>query len=283
MARKKNIPGEVIGYRKDGRVIRLIAGGSSDVPPQGAPAPTLEVPPPAPPPVAQPVPQVVPPQNAPQADQNTRYFTAEEVERFRQQERDKLYPQLSELQQKLASFEEERQKVLQEQEEARKAQEEAARKAAEEEMTVRQLLQQKESEWEQRFAALEKEREFTALQAYIQRRVREESEGQTIAPELLDLVTGSSEEEVEASIARLREKTEAIVTNLQQAAQQYQQPAPPRGVTPAGYAATGPMEMQTEQREVTPEEIRQMSMAEYAEFRKNFRFGNSASGQGIFS
>ncbi|MEV4576036.1 hypothetical protein AB0K16_22600 [Nonomuraea jabiensis] len=275
---RKYKPGEVLGYRKNGSPIRVIAGGSGEVPPTNTPAPSLEVPPaPAPQPLSQPVPQ------APTQDPNVRYFTADEVERFRAQERDKLYPQLQQLQERVSSFEAERETARQAEQERIRAEEDAARQAREEEMSVRQLLEEREREWETRFAALEKERLFNELQAYIQRRVREESDGQTIAPELLDLVNGSSPEEVEASIARLREKTSAIVSNMQAAASQMAAPpAPPRGVTPAGYAATGPMDMHSERRDVTPEEIRQMSWDDYKEFRKNFGFGKASVGQGIF-
>lgn len=285
---RKYKPGDVLFYRKDGRPVRVIAGGNGEVPPN-APAPGFEVPPTAPQPVAQPVPTVVP-----QADPNSRYFTAEEVERFRQQERDKLYPQLSQLQERLSTFEQEREAARQAEEARIREEQAAARRAEEEEMSARQLLERQREEFEQRFAQLEaereqeralleREREFNALQAYIQRRVREESEAKTIAPELLDLVDGSSEADIEASITRLREKTNAIVTSMQAAQQQLTPPAPPRGVSPAGYAATGPMEMHSEQREVTPDEIRQMSMADYAKFREQAGIGRQAQGHGIFS
>jgi len=279
---RKDRPGDIIGHRKDGRPIRLIAGGSSEfVPPAPQPEPVTQ--PPAPP--------------APPAGT---YFTPEQVEAFRRQERDKLYPELAkrdellkQLQEQVDSLAREREEILRQEEERRKAEEEAARKAREDEMSARQLVEEQRAEFERRFAeleaqraaeraALEKEKEFAALQAYIQRRVREESEAQTIAPELIDLVTGNSQEEVEASIERLREKTRAIVENMQAAASQMVPPAPPRGVSPSGYAATGPMEMHSENRVVTPEEIKAMSMQEYAEFRQKIGLANSSQGHGLF-
>ncbi|GAA2322361.1 hypothetical protein GCM10010149_89420 [Nonomuraea roseoviolacea subsp. roseoviolacea] len=252
--------------------------------------------------VPQPVPQapqpVVQPQTIPAGEQ---YFTADQVEKFRQQERDKLYGELqkrdellNQLKGQVDSFAQEREEYARLEAERKAAEEAAARKAAEDEMSARQLVEQQRAEFEQRFAlmeqeraaeraALEKEKEFAALQAYIQRRVREESEAQTIAPELIDLVTGNSSDEVEASILRLKEKTNAIVNSMQAAAAQVAPPVPPRGVSPSGYAPTGPMDMHSEQRTVTPEEIRHMSMAEYAKFRQQVGIGGqSNNGQGLF-
>jgi hypothetical protein len=228
---------------------------------------------------------------------NEQYFTAGQVEAFRQQERDKLYPKLAkqdevlaELRGQVSSFMQERE-ATQAAEKARQQEEaETARKAAEEEMSARQLLEQQRAEWENRFqqmeqeramerAALEKDKELATLQGYIQRRVREEQQAQTIAPELLDLVNGNTEQEVEESINRLKVKTEAIVKNMQAATGV--QPVP-RGVSTSGYAAMGPMEMNSELRDPTPEELRAMPMDSYIKWREK-RFGPSASkGQGIF-
>ena len=228
------------------------------------------------------------------------YFTSEQVERFRQQERDKLHldlerqkTQLEELRTQVGSFAAEREAFQRAEAERQAAEEAAQRKAAEEEMSVRDLLKQRETEWENRLsqmeqeralerATLEKENQFVALQAYIQRRVREESEAQTIVPELLDLINGSNQEEVEQSIARLREKTTAIVTQMQNAVGA--QPAP-RGVSAAGYAAMGPLETNQELRPPTAEEIKGMNWEQYEAFRKKFNIGGgggSTNGHGIF-
>lgn len=228
------------------------------------------------------------------------YFTAEQVERFRKQEREKLHldlqrqsEQLEELRSQVGGFAAERE-TFQQAEAARQAAEvEAQRRAAEEEMSVRDLLKQRESEWENRFALLEQERaveratmekenQFVALQAYIQKRVREESEAQTIVPELLDMINGSDQGEIEQSIARLREKTELIVKQMQGAVSA--QPAP-RGVSAAGYAAMGPLETNQELRPPTAEEIKGMNWEQYDAFRKKYNIGGgggSTNGHGIF-
>ncbi|MEV4454348.1 hypothetical protein [Microbispora sp. NPDC049633] len=270
--------GDVIGYTSRGP-IRLIGGGSTDTLPDGSQ-------PPAPAPTPDPA---VP---APQAPTQGRLFTAEEVERFRAQERDKLHrelettrSQLNDVTSKLSSWEQERA-------EAQRLREEAERKAAEEKMTAAELIEARQKEWEQRFAQLEQERaqeraileqerRFSALQAYVQRRVREESD--SIAPELIDLVNGNTEEEVEASITTLKAKTESILQNLQSAAAGVAPAAPPRGVSPAGYAATGPLETDSVQQQLSEDAIRSMSMAEYAKVRGSL-LGQASqpNGRGLF-
>lgn len=228
------------------------------------------------------------------------YFTAEQVERFRKQEREKLHldlqrqsEQLEQLKSQVGTFAAEREAFQRAEAERQAAEEAAQRKAAEEEMSARQLLEQQKAEWENRFsqleqeralerATLEKENEFVALQAYIQKRVREESEAQTIVPELMDLINGSTQEEIEQSIARLREKTDAIVKQMQNATGAA--PAP-RGVSPAGYAAMGPLETNTELRPPTAEEIKGMNWEQYEAFRKQYKIGGSSgstNGHGIF-
>ncbi|MFI6495882.1 hypothetical protein [Nonomuraea typhae] len=230
------------------------------------------------------------------------YFTAEDVERFRAQEREKLYGRmakqdelLEELRDKVSTFDQEREAARQAEEARNTAEADAARKAQEEGMSARQLLEAQRAEMEQRFAALqaereqeratlEKEKQFASLQAFIQRRVREEQQDETIAPELLNLVDGDTEEAVEARIAQLRETTSAMVTNMQAAFGAQAPQAAPRGVSAAGYAATGPMDNQTTQRQITPEELRDMPLSEYAKIRDQL-IGQAAQtnrGNGLF-
>lgn len=230
----------------------------------------------------------------------SRYFTVEDIERARREEKEKLYGRIEKqnetlktLQERLAQLEAEREEARRREEEQRKAQEEAEKRKREEEMTVRQLLQEKEAEWEQRFreleaareaerAALEQERRFSALREYIQRRIREVQADGSVAPELIEFIDGNSEEEVDQRIEHLKAKTEELARSFQRTIEQAGANVPPRGVSPAGYAAAGPMEANTEQRMPTPQEIRQMSMAEYAEFRKKIGLGDPPHGRGLF-
>lgn len=253
-------PGQILGYRKDGSAIRVIAGGSEDNPPEGWNQPPA------------------PPQQPP-----ARTYTDEDIQKARQEEKDKLYSKIEnsdkrfkELQSQLKALQEaeaQRQATLEEQ---RKAAEEAQRKAREEELSAKELIQLKEQEWQTQLAAiqqerenerlmLQKEREFAQLQSYINKRVNEEQQAQTIAPELLDLVNGNNQEEVERSIVTLREKTQAILSNVQ-AAQTAAQ-AQMRGVSTAGYSTSGPMDTDPAQRQISHEELQNMSMSEWAKIR----------------
>ncbi len=225
-----------------------------------------------------------------------RLFTEEEVARIRQEEKDKLYGRLSTaedrfktVEQQLAEMNAARQAELDAAKKADEARLEAERKAAEEEMTAKQLIETREAEWNNRFAqlqaerdqeriVLQKEREYNELRAYIAQRAREETEN--IAPELLDLIDGSSREEVEARIGQLRVKSEQIAASVQQA--QQAQRSQMRGVSTAGYAATGPLENEMGQRQLTEDEIRNMPMSEWAKIRGKLIGGNQQTNQGLY-
>lgn len=254
-------PGQILGYRKNGMAIRAIAGGADDTPPSNW---TNEPP--------------APPEQPP-----ARTYTEEDIQRVRQEEKEKLYKrienqnkQVKDIQTQLAQIQEaeaQRQAALEEQ---RKAAEEAQRKAHEDELSAKELIAVKEKEWQAQLAKIEqerqnervmldKEREFAQLQAFINKRVTEEQQAQTIAPELLDLVNGNSPEDVERSIVTLREKTQAILSNVQ-AAQNVAQ-SQVRGVSTAGYSTAGPMDNESAQRQITHEELQSMPMSEWAKIR----------------
>jgi hypothetical protein len=82
--------------------------------------------------------------------------------------------------------------------------------------------------------------------------------------ELIDLIAGNSEEEVENSIAVLRTRSNAIIESIQQATAQQQGRL--RGVPPTA-PPVGPMENQTEYQTLTAEDIRNMPMEQYAKMR----------------
>jgi hypothetical protein len=273
----------VLGHRKDGRPILPIAGGAPQPGEGGDPVITI------------PAAVVEPP--APQTPAEPR-FSAEDIARARQEEKDKLYG-------KISKIEEQNQRFLSEIEEQRKAREAAqtaeeqrlkdveaqARSLAEQDMSAKDLLAQKEQEWTSRFEQFEREREqertlfakeqeFNNLQTYIQKRVGEESEN--IAPELLDYVSGNTPDEVENSIATAKAKTAAILESVQQAA--IQQRASMRGVSPTGYSTTGPMDTEPGHKSYSLTDLRDMPMSEYAKIRGQLGVGNAAQNQrGLYS
>lgn len=223
-------------------------------------------------------------------------FTADDVAKAREQEKAKLYPQMEKMKEELASL-----KKAREEEVAKKAERdvkraaEAAEKVAkqkadeEQEMSFKELLAKKEQEFqsqleterlerEKAFALLDRERQFQELMNY--RHNRLEQERDNIVPELIDLIQGSSQDEIEQSIATLKEKSASILQSAQAAMQSAkQQMAGTRITAPA----SGPLDNDSSQQSFTPDSIRDMSLADYAKQRAKL-LGNAASnrGQGLF-
>jgi len=231
----------------------------------------------------------------------------EAMEQARKEERDKLYAQLGKGDERFKEMQAEV-KRLQDAEtarakEAEKAarQAEAARKAKEEaEMSAKELLAQREQTWQQKLdeikaeqdarmaqiaeqqqlqqAMWDKEREMVALQVYIRDRV--DAERDNIAPELLDFIDGTTKEEVDASIERVKAKTAAIVEGMRQATQQARAGMP--GVAPSGGATALTPGLDTGNQNLSPDDIKGMSMKDFAKLRAQMGMG-SGGGQGLFS
>lgn len=223
---------------------------------------------------------------------SSKVFTEDEVEQIRKQEKDKLYKRIEEADTRVKSMEEQMALIAEEREKARKEAEEHAKKEQEiirqreiDEMSAKELLAKREDEFNARIqdlekdyrsrfeeierqraqqeALLEQERRFQELNAYRQRRMQEESEN--IIPELIDFVTGNSEDDIENSIAVLRERSNAIIESIQQATTASQGRL--RGVSPTA-PPVGPMETQMEYQTLTAEDIRNMPMEQYAKMRE---------------
>ena len=220
-------------------------------------------------------------------------FTADDVAKAREQEKAKLYPQMEKMKEELSTL-----KKAREDDESRRAQFEAQKEAdraaqenakAEEELSAKDLLKKKEQEFqsmleaerlerERAFALLDQERKFQELNNYRQQRVEQEREN--IVPELIDLIDGNTADEVEQSIAMLKDKSDRILSSAQQAMQSArQQMAGTRITNPAA----GPLDNDSDQKSYTPDSIRDMSLADYAKQRAKL-LGNAASnrGQGLF-
>jgi DNA repair exonuclease SbcCD ATPase subunit len=206
-----------------------------------------------------------------------KFYTEEDLAKVRSQEKDKLYPMIDQLKDEVALLKKER-----EEQAARMAAEQAELEAAraakqkeeqEADLEVRDLIKIKEQEWQEQlererqereraFALLEQERAFTDLQSYRAERLDQEREA--IMPELLDLISGNTREEVDASLESLKERSTRILESAQAAMQ-----ATRRDMT--GTRATlppaGPLENNTSQRQFTAQEIAAMSVQEYAQYR----------------
>lgn len=233
------------------------------------------------------------------AGSGDKFFTQaqvnEMIEKARSQEKDKLYPTINQADERSKAMEAE----LKELRKFQKAQEKAeadrqkaiedAQKAKEEaEMSAKDLLAKRDEEFnnrlkqlqaenEQRVALMEQEIKFNQLQAYIQRRVVEEQNN--IAPELIDFINGDSPEAVEQSIEVLKAKTAQIMEGIRSAQTQARTQMP--GVAPvAGTNGITPLD-QPGDRTVSAEDIRGMSMKEFAALRNKIGMP-SGSGRGLF-
>lgn len=222
-------------------------------------------------------------------------FTADDLAKARAQEKEKLYPQVEKLKEELSLLKQrEQERELEEarrKEERKKREAEAAKKKKEEEeaeLEVRQLLQVKEQEWqaqleaerlerEKAFALLDQERRFQALMNY--RSMRMEQERDNIIPELIDMVQGNDENEIEQSISALKEKSAKIFDSVAQAGVQTRKDMVGARVT---VPASGPLDNDSEQRSFTPDSIKDMSLADYAKNRAKLLGQGNNSGQGLF-
>lgn len=210
---------------------------------------------------------------APTQEQAQEFYTRDDLQRVRREEKDKLYERISTMDEQLKALQAERDAA----EAAAKAEAEAAREKAkreeEEKMEVRDLLVRKEQEWteqlsslEQRYeqdrAVFEMERRLQMLETYKQERIAQESE--YVMPELRDLITGSSEGEIDASIEQMKQRTAAIVSQIANSVGSQRQDM--RGAAPTA-PPVGPMEQLQQYETLTPDDIRTMDMETYKKHR----------------
>lgn len=230
-----------------------------------------------------------------------RTFSAEEIAKARQDEKNKLYPrmeklesQLSEANQFIEAFRKQQEDAAKAAEQAQKDEEAKARKAKEDEMSVKDFTDQRveslNASWEEKFnrlqaerdqerAILEKERAYNELVDYRNGRLAEAAAMNEIAPQFHDFITGDTREQIDSAI----ERAKAATTSIAQETSQLLNQQPPRGVSATGYAAFGPMEGVLGQKTYTPDDINQMSMKEYSEWRVKAGIGSgeAARNRGI--
>lgn len=228
-----------------------------------------------------------------------RFFSQEEVnaliEKTRQQEKDKLYPQLNKNDERYTALNDELKELRKFQRSAEKTEadrqkaiEDAQRAKEEAELSAKDLLARRDQEFNARLtelqesnaaqiALLQKENELARFQAYVQRRAAEESE--SIAPELLDLIDGNTPEEVESRIELLKAKTESIANSLRGAATR-QRAAMPGVAASAGTNGIGPLDTPGD-RQYSASDIESMGLKDYAAFRQKVGLAG-AHNQGLF-
>lgn len=216
------------------------------------------------------------------AGQQGQVFTADQVEKFRQEERDKVMKRLE----KSDAASAEMRKQVEELTAARKLEEDAksaaeAEKARLEEeatndkLSTKEYVRKMETDFQGRFeqmetdrknaeALLDKERQFHALSDYRTQRLSDPEIMQNLIPHLTQYIGGSTQEEIDASIQLALQTSAGIVAEVQGEQQRQRQAAP--GVS--SYApATGPIDESTQPRQLTPQQIAAMPMQEYARYR----------------
>lgn len=234
------------------------------------------------------IPGLMPTPGAPTSENppESRYYTDEDVERIRREEKDKLYGRIQTMDEQLKTLVSEREAREAELRAQQEAESEARRREEEEKMEVRDLLERRTSEMQQRIdalqsereverAAFEKERQFQELISYRQGRIEQESE--YIIPELRDLVVGNSPEEVDASIEQMKQRTAAILGQMQASVSTQRQQM--RGAAPTA-PPVGPLEQMQSYESITPDDIRSMDMETYKRFRGSLLDGASRAYRG---
>ena len=223
----------------------------------------------------------------------SKFYTEEDLAKVRSQEKDKLYPVVESLKSEVAALKKEKEEKA-----ARKAAEEAEKLAAqaaseksrlEEDLDAKDLIKLKEKEWQEQlerersereraFALLEQERTYAELQSYKQSRVEQERDN--IIPELADLISGNTPDEVDASLEGLKERSARILESAQSAMQNARKEMTG---TRATLPPAGPLETNSEQRQFTAQDIASMSMNDYAKYRDKL-MSESARGKsrGLF-
>lgn len=231
-----------------------------------------------------------------------RVFTEADIANARKQEKDKLYGEIASLKDQFQQAQKTLQDIqAQKAQELADAQQKQAEKDAaaqakkEEEMSAKALLDSKLKEtndtWEARFTELQQERDNERALAAKERAYNElvdyrntqlTANANDIAPQFHNFIQGETREQIDTAIANAKAATQSIFDEV--AAARQQQQAQQRGVSPTGYTALGPLDGATGQKTYTPEDINNMSMAEYAEFRqKSGLAGNDAArSRGLF-
>jgi len=203
----------------------------------------------------------------------SKFYTDEDLAKVRSQEKDKLYPQIESLKEELNSLRKEKEEEAARRNATAQAEAERAKAEALSELDsksyadarlseLQEQLERERQERERAFALLEREKTYADLQAYRQQVIEQERDN--IIPQLVDFIQGNSREELAESVERLKERSASILESAQSAMQNARKEM--KGTSISAPPA-GPLETNSEQRSLTPQEIAAMSMNDYAKYR----------------
>ena len=182
-----------------------------------------------------------------------------------------MYKRLETVQEQVARLEAEAKSRTEAEEAAKKAAEDAAEAERQSQLSVKELLAEREAAWKAEQDALraeiateralrEREQQFADLMDARNEVINQYSD--RVAPELLDLIQGETPEQLQQSAEDMAARTERILAQTQEAMQNARQQMPTARVTaPASGDNSGA------NRQFTPDDIRNMSMADYAKHR----------------
>lgn len=222
------------------------------------------------------------------ANSDPKMFTQADLEKAREQEKSKVYKRLETMQETIARLEAESRSRQETEEAARKAAEEAAEAERRSQLSVQELLAEREAQWQAQQNELRQE-----IEAERALRIREQQYAELmdarnqilaqysdrVAPELLDLIGGETPEQITQSAEDMAARTERILAQTAEAMQTARQQMPTARVTaPASGDNSGA------NRQFTPDDIRGMSMADYVKHRASL-LGKGADGtknRGLF-
>ena len=227
-------------------------------------------------------------------------FTTADIEHARQQEKEKVYATIETWEQKfaeqgakLADILKDKAAEVKSAADTATATAEAAAKTRWEESDAKTQVADMRTEFEAKLAEIErqrgmeretfaKERTFNELKDYAQAKVSEALAANSIAPELVGYISGNNTAEIDASLVRATATTESLLASI--AAATATQQTAPRGVSPTGYAPVGPMDANSSQQTYSAQDIKDMSIQEYASKRGSFlgAAANSARDRGMF-
>jgi hypothetical protein len=222
------------------------------------------------------------------ANSDPKMFTQADLEKAREQEKSKVYKRLETMQETVSRLEKEAQARADAEEANRKAAEDAAEVERQSQLSVKELLAERESQWRaeqddlrQQIAAeralRERESQYAELVEARNQIIAQYSD--RVAPQLLDLISGETPEQIQQSAEDMAVRTDQILAQSMEAMQNARQQMPTARVTaPASGDNAGA------NRQFTPDDIRGMSMAEYVKHRASL-LGRGADGtrnRGLF-
>jgi hypothetical protein len=229
-------------------------------------------------------------------------FTQEQVwaavEAARTEEKNKLYGRLEKTDETVKTLLSEREERLAAQKAAEAAEAARLQAAEDEKLTLKQRFEKSEEEHARLFSELQKEREadrallakereYAELERYKITKLSELREPKPdqqhfgIMDEFVDLVDGSTQEEIDLSIATMVAKTRSIVEGVQQ--HEINSRAATPGVSPTA-GNLGPIEQSGGTRTYSADEIAAMApnSKEYLALRAAHGMGRSTSNRGLY-